>query len=242
MGRLVLKFDSAVLKEVPLGFEPVTIGRAPDNDIQIDNLAISDHHARIFSEDGRTKVQDLESLNGILLNGNSIKQEWLRSGDVIAIGKHAIIVDLNHDAKPCLAARNKVTAPKLDETVLVGTRRHAELGLEGEVGDDRHDQASARAKMASLIVLKGKTNHKDYLLSGKLVVIGKSSLATVRLRGWFTPQAAAQVSKRKDGYYLSPISKRATTINRKRVTAPTLLNDSDVIEVCGVSIKFMYGD
>ncbi len=57
MGRLVLKFDAAVLKEVPLGFEPVTIGRAPDNDIQIDNLAVSDHHARIFPRTAAPKCK-----------------------------------------------------------------------------------------------------------------------------------------------------------------------------------------
>ncbi len=187
-------------------------------------------------------MQDLGSLNGILLNGNSIKQEWLRSGDDIAIGKHVIVVDLNHDAKPSTDARAKVAAPKLDETVFVGTRRHAELGQEGEVGEDSHDPASARAKMASLIVLKGKTNHKDYLLSGKLIVIGKSPLATVQLRGWFVPQAVAQISKRQDGYYLSPISKRATMINGMRITDSTRLKDSDVIEVSGATLKFMYGD
>src|ERR1700691_1362620 len=114
MARLVLKFDAAVLKEVPLGFEPVTIGRAPDNDIQIDNLAVSDHHARIFSDDGRPKVQDLGSLNGILLNGNSIKLEWLRSGDIIAIGKHVIIVDFNREANVSADASVKGAAPKLD--------------------------------------------------------------------------------------------------------------------------------
>ena len=42
MSRLVLKFETETLKEVPLGTRPVTIGRAPDNDIHIDNLGVSD--------------------------------------------------------------------------------------------------------------------------------------------------------------------------------------------------------
>jgi pSer/pThr/pTyr-binding forkhead associated (FHA) protein len=240
MARLVLKFDAAVLKEVPLGFEPVTIGRAPDNDIQIDNLAVSDHHARIFSDDGRPKVQDLGSLNGILLNGNSIKLEWLRSGDIIAIGKHVIMVDLSHDAKQSSEARAKVAAPKLDETVFLDTRKRSELGRQAEVGEDRQEPDSSRVRIPSLIVLKGKTNHKDYLLSGRLIVIGKSTMATVQLRGWFVPQAVAQISRRLDGYYLSPVSKRRTMINGRRITDATRLNESDVIEVGGASMKFMY--
>ena len=50
MSRLVLKFEGAELKEVPLGTRPVTIGRAPDNDIPIDNLAVSNYHARVYVE------------------------------------------------------------------------------------------------------------------------------------------------------------------------------------------------
>ena len=48
MPKLILKFEAAVLKEVVVGARPVTIGRAPDNDIQIDNLAVSSHHARVL--------------------------------------------------------------------------------------------------------------------------------------------------------------------------------------------------
>ena len=47
MPKLVLSMDGLVLKEMPLGKERTTIGRNPDNDIQIDNLAISGHHAII---------------------------------------------------------------------------------------------------------------------------------------------------------------------------------------------------
>src|SRR5207245_7141798 len=56
MGRLLLKFDDAVLREVSLGSRAVTIGRAPDNDIPIDNLAVSNYHARIYAEAGRLET------------------------------------------------------------------------------------------------------------------------------------------------------------------------------------------
>ncbi len=74
MARLVLKFDSAVLREVPVGSRAVTISRAPDNDISIDNLAISNYHARVYTEAGRLVVEDLESLNSTFVNDLRIER------------------------------------------------------------------------------------------------------------------------------------------------------------------------
>ncbi len=49
MAKLYLKFEQngQVLKEVYLSQAATTIGRLPDNSVQIDNLAVSGHHARI---------------------------------------------------------------------------------------------------------------------------------------------------------------------------------------------------
>ena len=97
-----------------------------------------------------------------------------------------------------------------------------------------------RARLPTVVVLKGKTKQKEYLLSSRLTLIGKSSMATLQLRGWFAPKAAAQIAQRKDGYYLSPLSKRDAHVNGRRITGPTLLSEGDLIEVAGVSLKFIY--
>src|ERR1700740_3280106 len=104
MSRLLLKFQSARAKEVPCGPRPVTIGRAPDNDIQIDNLAVSNYHARVYVEAGSLVVEDLNSLNGSFLNEIRVERAMLKNGDTILIGKHHIIVDQEHDAAPSLDA------------------------------------------------------------------------------------------------------------------------------------------
>ena len=240
MPKLLLKFDASVLREVPVGSRPITIGRAPDNDIRIDNLAVSDHHARIYSEGGRLRVEDLNSLNGTFLNRYPTKKEALNSGDEIGVGKHLIVVDLEHDALGAYGLQPKAAAsPKIEETVVLG-RRPFDSGSKGN-GSHTGNQTS-RLRIATLAVLKGKTNRLDYQLSSKLVVIGKSSMATVQLRGWFAPSAAAQISQRADGYYICPLSGRALTVNEKRVNDPTRLEDGDLINVAGVSMKFMFHD
>jgi FHA domain len=70
------------------------IGRTPDNDIVIDNLAVSRLHALIEEEKGGYFVRDCESLNGTEVNGMRITRRKLEDGDEIAIAKHTILFRL----------------------------------------------------------------------------------------------------------------------------------------------------
>jgi len=239
MARLVVKFETAMLKEVTIGSSPISIGRAPDNEIHIDNLAVSNYHARVYPESGRLMIEDLDSLNGTFLNDNRIKREWLRSGDTILVGKHVIIVDQEHDAAATDHVR-KAPAPKMDETYVLDSSRRTEPGHQAGAGEGA-SASTARARVPSLMVLKGKTTETDYVLSNKLTIIGKSPMATIRLRGWFAPQVAAQINKNQNGYFLG-LTRRQPKVNGERVKPPVKLNDGDIIDIGGVLLKFMYRD
>ena len=127
MAKLILKFEDSVLKEIPIGTNPVTVGRGPDNDIHIDNLAVSTHHARIYADTGRIIIEDLSSLNGTFLNNQRITKSFLKMGDKVLIGKHHIVLDDSPDAVPAGPATPKVTAPKISETVMLDTKQRKEL-------------------------------------------------------------------------------------------------------------------
>src|ERR1700686_4146954 len=127
MSRLVLKFESAALKEVPLGTRPVTIGRAPDNDIPIDNLAVSNYHARVYVEAGSLVVEDLNSLNGLFLNDIRVERAMVKDGGAILIGKHHIWVDLTHDAALPMDNWRKAPAPRVNETMVLDTHERRKM-------------------------------------------------------------------------------------------------------------------
>ena len=91
------------------------------------------------------------------------------------------------------------------------------------------------------MVLSGNTDQKEYMLTNKLTVIGKSKMATVKLKGWFKPQLAAQVNQRDDGYYVGPGDK-VLTVNGAPITGPLRLNAGDTIEVCGLRMNFIFRD
>ncbi|HEX2715755.1 MAG TPA: FHA domain-containing protein [Candidatus Acidoferrales bacterium] len=241
MARLMLRFDSAVLQEVPIAGGPIRIGRAPDNDIRIDNLAVSNYHARVYAEADRLVVEDLESLNGTFVNDLRVERALLHDGDSILIGKHHIVVDAAHDAAPAPVAGRKVAAPKVDETMMLDTKQRREMFQQALAVGERTQPAPARTRVPCLVVLSGKTDQENYQLSNKLTVIGKSTMATVRLRGWFAPQVAAQISRRDDGYYLGR-GDQVPKVNGNPIPGPTRLNDGDLIEVGGVQLNFLYHD
>ncbi|GAC1457944.1 MAG: hypothetical protein PVSMB6_16710 [Steroidobacteraceae bacterium] len=64
-----------------------SIGRTPDNDLQIDAKFISRHHAVILSGPVHTVVEDLHSTNGVLVNGQRVTRQMLKDGDEVVIGR-----------------------------------------------------------------------------------------------------------------------------------------------------------
>lgn len=90
MARLILSLDSQVLAEYNMSKERYTVGRLPDNDVRIDNPAVSGHHSLIINILNDSFLEDLNSTNGTYVNGKLIKKHALQNGDVITIGHHQL--------------------------------------------------------------------------------------------------------------------------------------------------------
>src|SRR5690349_8829645 len=128
MAKLSLMFENKLVKEVPVGSRPVGIGRAPDNDLPVDNLAVSNHHARVYFEAGRLVVEDLDSLNGTFVNDLRVERATLHDGDSIWIGKHHIKVDATGDAPVSFeSSRRKTAAPAINETMVLDTKARRDM-------------------------------------------------------------------------------------------------------------------
>ncbi len=87
MARLILSLDSQVLAEYNMNKERYTIGRLPDNDIRIDNPAVSGHHSLIINILNDSFLEDLNSTNGVYVNGRRVTRETLADGYLVTIGK-----------------------------------------------------------------------------------------------------------------------------------------------------------
>ena len=88
---------------IPLEREEVTLGRALEADVRVNDARASRMHARIRVErdpstgEARYHIQDLDSTNGTLLNGQPISEAYLQDGDKLTIGEHLLRFDLLDD-------------------------------------------------------------------------------------------------------------------------------------------------
>lgn len=249
MAKLYLKFGDAVLKEVPLAQGATTIGRLPDNTVQIDNLAVSGHHAKISFNDGRYVIEDLGSLNGTYVNNKRVGQATLIHGDQVLIGKH--VVEFKNEGAMALGAsvpKAGPSAPKLDQTVVLDTRQAQSMIAEkgGPVPQARSvsgNAVPAKERVALLSVVQGKADQQKYILTGKLTLIGKSEMATIRLKGFFAPASAALISRRDNKYFVAP-SERKIKLKINGEDSPNLkeLHEGDVIEIGSFKAAFTFQD
>ena len=90
MLTIVLKFNDKILKTIESDKNEIMIGRNAENDIVVENLAVSKLHARIVKQDEAYYIEDLNSTNGTYLNKIRITKKDLKNNDIIIIGKHSL--------------------------------------------------------------------------------------------------------------------------------------------------------
>jgi predicted component of type VI protein secretion system len=241
MTKLVLTFEDSILKEADVRKRGVKIGRSRDNGLIIDNLAVSHHHAYVYiGVDGRLMLEDFGSMNGTFVNGQRVKTTVLKPGDSVTIGKHKILVKDSWEPEGLMTwvGRPIPEMEKIQETAMLGTKERTEFLQQLAAQGERSQVAPERRKVPTLIVRKGKTNAHEYTLTNDLTVIGKSVMATVKLKGWFAPAAAAQINRRdKDSFYIGAAGK-IPSVNGNPTTRPTKLIPGDIIDVAGIQLEF----
>jgi pSer/pThr/pTyr-binding forkhead associated (FHA) protein len=243
MAKLFVKFEQAVVKEQTLGHTPITIGRLPDNQIHIDNLAVSGHHARISWDADHYVLEDLNSLNGTYVNNHKVGRVSLKHGDKVLVGKHMIeFVDDAHAAPPTPPAHEKtaVALPEMEKTVVLSTRQAQEQIAHGGAAAA---PAPSREVIGILRVLSGRTDQQEYVLTDKLNVIGKSEMASIKLRGWFAPKVAAVVHRKEHKYYIAASEKKIRVrLNGEEIAGQRELSDGDTIDVWKIQMTFTVQD
>ena len=243
MPKLVLSMDGLVLKEMALSKERTTIGRKPDNDIQIDNLAISGEHAVVITILNDSFLEDLGSTNGTFVNGQPVKKHFLQNGDVIELGKYRLkfVAEVpqqtsNADFEKTMilrpgAAKPAPTAPAASAAPAAGAdapHSTTSPGMAPPPAAAAAPAAPAALPLGAIQILSGGSAGKEMELTKTLTTLGKPGVQV------------AVIARRPHGYFITHVEGASfPVVNGKTLDAQAHpLADHDVIELAGVKMEF----
>lgn len=244
-ARIILSMDGVAIKDYVLEKERMTIGRKVTNDIVIDNLAVSGEHAAIITILHDSFLEDLDSTNGLIVNGAATKKHFLQNNDVIEIGKHTL--------KYVNDQVSKTSAADFEKTmVLRGPVRTAPPPLveitESSAGfsqtqvipnksatpvveqTDKLDVPVATRQVAVVQILTGPNAGKELELVKNLTTLGKPGLQV------------AVLARRPHGFFITHVEGETyPLLNGQSLNdQPHQLNDHDLIELAGVKMEFYF--
>jgi pSer/pThr/pTyr-binding forkhead associated (FHA) protein len=98
MPSIYLRYENKPVSQYELSVGEASIGRRTDNDIRVDDVAVSGHHALLrvrrdehFANQIHVEIEDCGSTNGTVVNGKPIKKQRLSHGDIIRLGHHELV-------------------------------------------------------------------------------------------------------------------------------------------------------
>ncbi len=256
MARLILSLDGQTLAEYNMTKERYTVGRLPDNDIRIDNAAVSGHHSLIINILNDSFLEDLNSTNGTYVNGKLIKKHALQHGDVITVGHHQLryVDDQATQAPEDEFEKTMVIVPSGQmERQVAQAARAAEAAAVKDMAPKRAAPAAVAPKprktfaptatqevdedavpalpLAKLQVLSGTFAGRELELTKALTTLGRPGV-----------QVAA-ITRRAEGYYIVHVesgkSEGFPLVNGMAIGPQARkLADNDVIQLAGVKMGF----
>ncbi len=240
MIRLLVKFKDRTIKELSLDrLDTLTIGRKSTNDLIIDNYGVSGDHAVIRRERNHYRLSDQNSKNGTFLNGLLVRQATLKNGDVITIGKHALVfLDRGRSRTRASQAGLKTSAapgdPGPDETMFMEGEAFRRMLAESK------DAQSQPAQFTYVDFLSGGSGRME--LNKSLVTIGTSNQCDIVIKGFFSFLAgdpAATISKTPQHHYINAVvGWIRPKVNGRTIRGPVRLEKMDIIKVGSVVLKY----
>jgi pSer/pThr/pTyr-binding forkhead associated (FHA) protein len=257
MARLILSLDGQTLAEYNMTKERYTVGRLPDNDIRIDNAAVSGHHSLLINILNDSFLEDLNSTNGTYVNGKLIKKHALQHGDVITVGHHQLryVDDQAQQAPEDEFEKTMVITPSGQmEKQVAQAARAAEAAATAAAREaprptapveppkprrpfaptttqEVDESAAPTLPLAKLQVLSGTFAGRELELVKTLTTLGRPGV-----------QVAA-ITRRAEGYYIVHVESGKTDgfplVNGMAIGAQARkLQDNDVIQLAGVKMGF----
>jgi pSer/pThr/pTyr-binding forkhead associated (FHA) protein len=211
------------------------IGRTPDNDIAIDNLAVSRLHAVLEEEKGNYYVRDCDSLNGTEVNGQKVGRARLSDGDEISIGKHTIV--FRRQGGQTVPAEDTIQG--FDQTMIISSS--AVRTQEAAAANPTPAPAAPRdSKDGGKPRLVMRTEYGDRIIelkNGRLT-LGSDGTNDIPIEGLFVARRHAEIVREERRVVLRHLGGLRRVRVDGRAVREIELTEGDEISIAGESFVF----
>jgi pSer/pThr/pTyr-binding forkhead associated (FHA) protein len=248
MAKLHFLLEGNSLGEFALDKERIMIGRRPSNQIHIDNLTVSGEHAVIVTIGNDSFLEDLNSTNGTVVNGETIKKYVLQHNDVIEFGKYQLRyinesqTGVTYDdgfEKTMMMIPTKQTKPAKEvvaqkQAVEELADKDNSIQVEPNVVADKSAIKVDSLTVANienigrLQVLNGASVGRELVLNKTMTTLGKPG------------SQVAVINRRPGGYFITHVGGNSfPTVNGQTIGVQAYaLNHRDVVELAGTKMEF----
>jgi pSer/pThr/pTyr-binding forkhead associated (FHA) protein len=245
---LTLEFKGREIGHWALDKPLFRIGRTPDNDVVIDNLAVSRIHAVIEEDKGKFYIRDCDSLNGTLVNQRRVGRALLREGDDIQIGKHRLVFQAR-------GAREIVIGPApdgFDQTVIMRADRRSPAQAQQTPAErmhatppgaihpapgaaDRADPTPAhfeepgRPAARPRLVERGRDEERVFEIGDAKLTLGRDDKADIEIGGFLVARQHAEITREGGHFVIRHLSGiRRVTVDGEPVKERILKNNDHI--------------
>ena len=236
MARLILSLGGQVLAEFNMTKERYTIGRLPDNDIRIDNPAVSGHHSLVINILNDSFLEDLSSTNGTYVNGKLIRKHALQHGDMITVGHHQLRFAET-------VAEEEEQDDEFARTIIIDSSQEVLQKAAAKAPQEAAAEAAAPAvetavaaapqpvSNAKMQVMNGRFAGREVELNKALTTLGSTGTQVIA------------VTKRSEGYFVVLVENKKPD-NPPKINGEALgsqarkLDDNDIVELIGIKMGF----
>ena len=237
MLRLIIEDDEGKTTVVPLIRDEITIGRKEGNTIRLTERNVSRRHARLLrtnsnNEDSTIIVEDLDSFNGIRLNGETVPGKCaMRPGDLIQIGDYQLALQSDDAAQQARAASQS--------TALVDT-----------IDDEAPGEISVRARrtgqdtlppeeQGALVVVSSNLAGERFDLGQREVIVGRTDENDIVVNHRSISRNHAKLVESNGQFKIIDLaSSNGVNVNGEPCATETLVN-GDIIELGHVKFRFV---
>lgn len=233
VAHLTLVVQGREVRKFVVNPTVTTIGRSQDNDIVINNLALSRRHAEVHFRSGRFEVEDLGSQNGVFVNNSRIRgPQVIDHEDTVTLGTYHFVFTDDEDrrAPPPPPVRPGRRARRAQEVTQLEAPE--DIAAAGDL---------AGPEAVALLVLKyNDVELQRFPIEGEEVVVGRAKDCDIQIAERRLSRRHCKIIRDGDEYLLNDLgSQNGSYVNRKRIPQFHTLRHGDLLNFAEYSILFL---